>query len=164
MKKNTSILHLVIIPIVLFLVTINTQSVKAQSSTFEPKDPKLYKTIFHMDSVMFNAFNTQNLEVLKTSFADNVEFYHDNGGLSNYEATMDAFKKLFGTNPGLKRELVQGTLEVYPIPDYGAVEIGLHRFIHTENGKEVIGTFKFVHTWQYKDGQWKVTRVVSVGH
>ncbi|MDB5108966.1 MAG: hypothetical protein JWR67_80 [Mucilaginibacter sp.] len=117
-----------------------------------------------MDSVIFDAFNTQNLEVLKTVFADNLEFYHDKGGLSDYQGTINSFKKVFKENPGLKRELIKGTLEVYPVPGYGAIEIGIHRFIHIENGKQVIGEFKFIHTWQYKNNEWKITRVVSVGH
>ena len=117
-----------------------------------------------MDSVMFDAFNTQNLDVLKTLFADNVEFYHDRGGLGNYDTTIAAFKNNFAQGLDLKRELVKGTLEIYPIPGFGAVEMGVHTFTHKENGKDVVGSFKFVHTWQLKDGSWKVTRVVSVGH
>ena len=56
------------------------------------------------------------------------------------------------------------TLEVYPIKDYGAIETGTHRFCHTEEGKEICGTFKFLHIWQKEGTTWKVTRVVSYGH
>jgi len=42
--------------------------------------------------------------------------------------------------------------------------LGMPRTIHTENGKELVSLFKFIHTWQYKDNQWKITRVVSMGH
>lgn len=139
------------------------QTAYAQTSATHP-DSKLYKTIVHMDSVMFDAFNTQKLDVLKTVFAANVEFYHDLGGMTDYEATMTGFKNMFAQHLGLKRELVQNSLEIYPIPNYGAVEMGVHTFTHKENGKDVVGTFKFVHTWQFKDGVWKVTRVISVGH
>jgi hypothetical protein len=119
-----------------------------------------------MDSVMFDAFNTQNLTILKTVFAENLEFYHDNDGLSDYTSNMESFRRNFEThaNNPLRRELVQGSLEVYPVPGYGAIEIGMHRFIHTENGKQIIGVYKFTLVWQYKDNEWKVTRVVSVGH
>jgi len=64
----------------------------------------------------------------------------------------------------LQRYELTGKMEVYPIPGYGAVEMGEHRFTHMENGKEVVGIFKFTHVWQYKETAWKVTRVVSVGH
>ncbi|MDF2431560.1 MAG: hypothetical protein JWP44_1191 [Mucilaginibacter sp.] len=117
-----------------------------------------------MDSVMFNAFNTHNLEVLKTLFAPNVEFYHDRGGLQDYQTTMNGFKGVFATTPDLRRELVPGTLEVYPIPGFGAIEIGTHRFVHLESGQPSIGVYQFIHTWQFKDDQWKITRVISIGH
>jgi len=117
-----------------------------------------------MDSLMFDAFNTHNLEALKTLFAPNLEFYHDKGGLNGYDVTINNFKSIFASTPGLHRELVPGTLEVYAIPGYGAVEIGEHRFIHVENGQTQIGLYKFIHTWQFKNNQWQVTRVVSVGH
>jgi len=61
------------------------------------------------------------------------------------------------------RELVLGTLEVYPMANYGAVEIGVHRFHHPGNADDV-GEAKFIHLWQNKDGVWKVTRVISFDH
>ena len=60
----------------------------------------------------------------------------------------------------MNRELVQGTLEVYPLHGYGAVEIGIHRFRHS-GIDDNIGEAKFVHIWRFKDGAWKVTRVMS---
>lgn len=155
---------ILVVSVILLVFIFNIQTVRSQNVTAGGEDTKLYQAIAHMDSVVFNAFNTHNLEVLKSVFATNVEFYHDKGGLSDYNSTISSFKKLFEVNPGLRRELVQGTLEVYPVPGYGAVEIGIHRFVHTENGKEVVGTFKFIHIWQFKDNQWKATRVISVGH
>ena len=62
------------------------------------------------------------------------------------------------------RELVDGSLEVYPIKGYGAIEIGAHRFCHTEDGKPDCGTFRFLQVWRFKDGAWKVSRDVSFGH
>ena len=145
--------------VIFFYYALSTQAVLAQSN-----DQALYKKIEHMDSVTFNAFNTHNLAVLKSVFAESLEFYHDKGGLSNYFSAMESFKAVFQNDPDLHRELVKGTLEVYPIPGYGAVEMGEHRFSHFENGKELVAVFKFTHIWQFKDNEWKVTRVVSVGH
>lgn len=126
----------------------------------------LYNTILHMDSVMFDAFNAHDLEKLKTTFSNDLEFYHDNGGLTNYQETMENFQKLFEKNKstGLRRDMIQGSLEVYPIKNFGAVEICRHRFCHIENSKNDYGVFKNIMTWQYKGGQWKVNRVISVDH
>ena len=127
---------------------------------------ELYDEIAHMDSVMFAAFNAHDLEKLQSVFSEDLEFYHDKGGLTGYAQTMENFKKLFSTNKttGLRRDLVKGSLEVYPIKDYGAIETCLHRFCHLENGKNDCGTFKNIMVWQLKNGQWKVTRVISYDH
>jgi hypothetical protein len=125
---------------------------------------ELYDTIAHMDSVLFEAFSTHNLDKLKTLFTDDLEFYHDLGGLTNYEQNMEAFKNNFAKNNRLRRELVPGSLEVYPVKDYGAIETGAHKFCHTENGEEQCGTFRFVHVWQKKNGEWKISRVISYAH
>lgn len=138
-------------------------------STPKPNTPvsqELYAEIAHMDSVMFNAFNAHDVEKLKTTFSEDLEFYHDKGGLTGYVQSMENFSKLFENNKatGLRRDLVKGSLEVYPIKDYGAIETCLHKFCHVENGKNDCGTFKNVMVWQKKDGQWRVTRVVSYDH
>ena len=63
----------------------------------------------------------------------------------------------------MTRELVPGSLEVYPIAGYGAVEIGVHRFHHPDDESNV-GEAKFVQLWQNKDGGWKISRVISFDH
>jgi hypothetical protein len=97
-------------------------------------------------------------------FTENLEFYHDKGGLTGYSQTIDFMTAVAKSNNDLRRDLVPGTLEVYPIPNYGAMEIGSHTFCHQENGKQDCGTFKFVHIWKKIGNEWKITRVVSYGH
>ena len=48
---------------------------------------------------------------------------------------MRDFESMFAQGNNMTRELVGNTLEVYPIKDYGAIEIGAHRFCHVENGQ-----------------------------
>jgi ketosteroid isomerase-like protein len=138
--------------------------VGVSDSEAPPGSQQLYNEIERMDGVLFDAFNTQNLNKLKTLFTDDLEFYQDNEGLALYQQTMKDFKSMFEQNNKLRRELVKGSLEVYPIKNYGAIEIGLHKFCHIENGKDECGTFKFVHVWQNKGGEWKISRVISYNH
>ena len=127
-------------------------------------DDSLFNQIAHLDSVLFNAFNGRDIETFKKLFTTDLEFYHDKGGLTGYEYTIQSLKNTAARNDGLKRELVPGSLEVYPIKDYGAIQIGAHRFCHVENGKQDCGTFKFVHIWKKFGNDWKITRVVSYDH
>ncbi|GAA4034375.1 hypothetical protein GCM10022409_18430 [Hymenobacter glaciei] len=131
---------------------------------YVPASRDLYDTIAHMDSVLFDAFNNRNLEKQKTIFATDLEFYHDNGGLTNYNQVIENTRRLFDQNNGLRRTLIPGSLQVYPIKDYGAIETGMHQFCHPENGRDDCGTFKFVHIWQKRVDGWKLTRVISYEH
>jgi hypothetical protein len=125
---------------------------------------ELYNTILHMDSVLFNGYNTHNVDEIKKYFTEDLEFYHDKGGLSSYADNIKGFIQVFKDNKDIRRDLVPGTLEVYPVKNYGAMEIGEHRFCHTENGNQDCGTFKFAMVWQLKNGEWKISRVISYGH
>jgi ketosteroid isomerase-like protein len=113
---------------------------------------------------MFDAFNAHDIDRLMPFFSEQVEFFHDTGGLAGYRDLRAGFTSNFVKNNGLRRDLVPGSLEVYPIRGYGAIEVGAHRFCHKEDGRDDCGTFKFVQVWQQKDGQWNVTRVISYGH
>ena len=138
----------------------------SQVKGYTPVSRELYDTIAYLDSMFFNAFNTKNLDKLEAFLSDNLEFYHDLGGVTNYTQNIDAFKRTFESERKVRRELVRSTLEVYPIKDYGAVETGIHRFYATEKGqKEKLSSeAKFVQVWQEKDGEWKITRIISYGH
>lgn len=134
--------------------------------SYSPVSKELYDTIAYFDAVFFNAFNTHNFDKLKTFLSEDLEFYHDLGGVTNYDQNLAAFKKTFESDRSVRRELVESTLEVYPIKGYGAVETGTHRFYATEKGQQekLSSEAKFVQIWQNKDGAWKIARIISYGH
>lgn len=136
----------------------------AQEKKVAPTSSELYHEIEQMDEIMFNAFNEKDFKKFKSLFTNDLEWFQDNGGLLNYETVFTNFSNMFKNENKLTRKLVKGTLEVHPIKDYGAIETGMHEFRHMENGKEEIGTFKFLMIWQKKDNQWKISRVVSYNH
>jgi hypothetical protein len=144
---------------------------------------KLFETMQSLDSQLFEAANHCDYEKLTALVDENLEFYHDQGGLMlGRPAFLDAIKN--NTCGVMIRELVPTTFQVYPIKDYGAIEMGVHRFHHPGHEKEFpaakqlgmtrfldpgaaewpVGEAKFLHIWQLKDGNWKLTRVVSYGH
>lgn len=119
-----------------------------------------------LDSALFAAFNAHDAASLGTWFTSDLEFYHDKTGLAGYDSTMAGFVRLF-TQPAtadMRRELVPGTLDVYPLGDFGLLEICQHRFCHTENGKEECGTFKNIMIWRQEGTSYKVSRVISYDH
>ena len=126
----------------------------------------LYKTIASMDSVFFRAFNSCDVETSKSFFTEDLEFYHDAGGLTDYLQNIRSIEQRCSRETKVRRELVEGSLQVFPIKNFGAIEIGSHRFYYTEKGKEekLDGTFKFVHIWKNVNGKWKMCRVISYDH
>ena len=143
------------------LVTI---SVSAQEKKVAPTPLELYKEIERADSILFQAFNRQDMATFKAMFTKDLEWFQDNGGLIPYKTVFENFGNTFKNENKLSRVLVKESLEVHPLKDYGAIETGSHQFRHFENGKEEVGTFKFLMIWNKKDGQWKISRVVSYDH
>ena len=155
MKKRIA-LELMAIMLVAPLARIQAQSPPAPSP--------LFLKIQSLDTQLFDAYNHCDLEKFGSMLAEDLEFYHDVGGLSrSRQATVDAVRtNICGK---VTRELVPGTLEVYPIANYGAVEIGVHRFHHPgQENVQPVGEAKFVQLWQNTGGQWKLTRVISFDH
>jgi hypothetical protein len=137
---------------------------EAQEKKTAPTSDAFFRQIERMDSILFNAFNTQNMAIFKPMFTKDLEWYQDNDGLIPYKMVFENFAKTFKKPYKLSRQLVAGSLEVHPIKNYGAIEIGVHRFSHIENGKEELGTFKFVMLWKKINEQWKISRVISYDH
>lgn len=122
---------------------------------------ELDKTVTALDAALFDSYNKCDLEKFKSFFVDDVEFYHDQGGVTlGAQALTDAVKKnICGQTT---RELV--SLQVFYMKGYGALETGVHRFHHPGHEEIGVGEGRFVHLWQYKDGAWKITRVISYDH
>ena len=143
----------------LFLVLAIPAS--AQEKKAAPASKELYKEIERAESILFHAFNKQDMTTFKAMFTEDLEWFQDNGGLIPYKTVFENFGNTFRNENKLTRELVKGSLEVHPIKDYGAIQIGKHQFRHIENGKEEVGTFKFLMIWENKNGKWRISRVVS---
>jgi hypothetical protein len=127
-----------------------------------PESKELYDTIARIDSIFFDAYNTCKLDVFASLISDDIEFYHDRGGLSTSKSDLvESIKKNICGK--VTRELLAGSIEVYPIPNYGAVQIGAHRFYNNQEKERGPSRFaRFVSTWHRENGQWKLARVISL--
>ena len=129
---------------------------------YVPESQALCDTIARMDSLLFDAYNTCKLEAFESMVSDDIEFYHDRGGLDTSKSNL--IKALKNNICGkVTRQLLKGSIEVYPIPNYGAVQMGIHRFYNNQEGDRGTSRYsKFVHTWHRENGQWKLARVISL--
>jgi len=123
----------------------------------------LRKTVADLDTALFDSFNRCDAEKFASYFTPQTEFYHDQAGLSiGVESITDALKKNICGK--VRRELVAGSMEVHPIPGFGALQLGTHTFHHPGQNPDDPGIAKFAHLWQNKDGVWKLVRVLSYDH
>lgn len=115
-----------------------------------------------MDSVLFGAYNICDLTTMADCFSSDIEFYHDQGGLmANKDSIMAATKKNICGK--VTRVLIEGSIEVYPIKGYGAIEMGQHYFINNQEPPPAHPSIgKFVHTWKKEGDKWRITRVISL--
>jgi hypothetical protein len=130
--------------LILLLLTISIYSTVIAQSQNERKvattQKELFNKVAQLDSSLFAAYNSKKLDLMKTYFTNDLEWYQDNGGLIGFEKVFENFNSIFNRDYDLKRNLIKESLEVHPIEGYGAIEIGKHQFKHIENGKLEIGT------------------------
>jgi hypothetical protein len=123
------------------------------------------------DALMFEqGFNQCNLAITAELITDDLEFYHDNGGIDKGKnAFLQTLKEGLcrtGNNP-IRRHLVSNSLSVFPMYDngklYGAIQMGKHGFAAPDenfDGKAA----SFIHLWLIEDDKWKIARVMSYDH
>ena len=147
----------------IWLVSFSTQAQDVQAPVYKPDDPALFETIARMDSLFFGDYNTctVHLQEYADFYAEDLEFYHDKGGYmhSKKEVVDGTQKNICGK---VTRHLIPGTLEIYPIANYGAIEIGYHYFRNSAEPNAVPHPGRFVITWHKTPEGWKITRVISL--
>lgn len=151
------------------IVLLFTLAANAQLDTTST----LYKTIKTCDSLLFNiGYNTCDISQFETLVSDKFEFYHDKSGITN---TKLAF--IVSIKDGLckmkykpRRELVEGSMEVFPLENngvvYGAIQTGKHRFyaLGIDGVVKLTSIARFTHVWLIENGKWKFSRGLSYDH
>lgn len=153
----------------LFAILAVHNTTKAQ----EPTNSVLHKTLKTKDSLLFEVgFNTCDLKPFEVLVSEKFEFYHDQSGITpNKAAFLESIRNgLCKLSYRPRRELVQGSLVVYPLYKngvlYGAIQMGKHRFFAIEKDKPEYFTSiaKFTHVWLLENGEWKLVSVLSYDH
>src|ERR1700730_3799001 len=92
-------------------------------------------TILLMDSLFWSAYNNCDTAKFQEFFTNDVEFYHDKGGitLGLEDLTTSIKKNVCGNeNFRIRREAVPGSVKVFPLQNsnviYGAIISGAHFF------------------------------------
>jgi ketosteroid isomerase-like protein len=126
------------------------------------------------DQALFSAFFDRcDVEALSKMVTDDLEMFHDKNGYMTKSGkefldgiTATCARQKTGEDYRSRREVVPGTLKVYPLNNYGAVETGVHRFYQLLPGKpeKLVEVSQFTHIWKKEDSGWKLARVLSYDH
>jgi hypothetical protein len=126
------------------------------------------------DLAFFSAFFDRcDVEALRGMVTDDFEMFHDKGGrvsaskaefIKNIEGTCARQKT--GEDYRARRELSVPSLKVYPLNNYGAIEVGEHRFYQLLPGKpeKLVEISLFTQVWKKEGSAWKLARVLSYDH
>lgn len=139
-----------------------------------PQGAELRNSIAARDAELFELFfRGCDPARLRTMLADDIEFYHDKDGFvfRSADEMVAAYAKtcVERAKPDAwrsRRELLANTLIVDPVPGFGAMEAGEHRFYERKGDgpEQLAGQAQFSMVWKWEDGQWKLSRVLSYGH
>ncbi len=163
--KQMKIVKLVLSAVLVSILLTSCNSQQESKSTaipeYKPDDQELYNSIVAMDKAYFDAYNSCDLITQTEMYSDDIEFYHDKGGVMTVKQDIiDALEKNICGK--VTRELVEGSIEVYPIKDYGAVQMGYHKFHNNQEPNAPSNPSKFIMLWQYDNDAWKITKVISL--
>ena len=139
-----------------------------------PEGAALTAAIAARDAEFFaTQFDRCEPERIAAMVTPDLEFYHDIGGrvavtgeayVADYRKACEARKSPDAWRS--RRELVAGTMKVYPIPGYGAVEEGTHLFYERQGDgpEKLVGRARFSALWKLENGRWLLARVFSIDH
>lgn len=157
--KNSTLAAILVLAMGFVLLSFRPIEERLFASSKE--DTALYDAIVKMDSIYFTAYNNCDIVAQAKIYDEDLEFYHDKGGLSTSkkEILESLEKNICGK---VTRELVEGSIEVYPIAGFGAVEIGMHKFHNNQEPDAISNPSKFITIWKQAGGSWKISRVISL--
>jgi len=114
LSLTNSAFKLTLLPILCVLLL----PVTSRNQQTSPKQEELLTIISSLDHAFFEAYNKCELSKIESLFTSDIEFYHEKRGqLTSRQTVMEALSiNLCGDkNNRVRRELVEGTLQVYPI-------------------------------------------------
>ena len=128
---------------------------------YDPIDKNVYEVIVAKDKEYFDAYNTCDMKKQAALYSEELEFFHDKGGLStSKEELLTAIENNICGK--VTRTLIEGSIEVYPIKDYGAIEIGYHKFYNNQEPNAKSKPSRFIMVWKNEGEKWLISKVISL--
>jgi hypothetical protein len=120
-------------------------------------------------AVLFERCEPERMRALVTA---DIEFYHDRDGVvRSADAFVADYARFCHARQApdawrSRRELVAASLNVHPVPGYGAIEDGEHLFYERrgDGPEHLVGRARFTQLWALTPDGWRLARVLSYAH
>jgi len=167
-KGKPSMFHRVVAPVLCLALTTSAALAESRS------EPELETLFADLDRQLFEvAFNDCDLDAAAALVAEDLEFYHDQGGATH---SREAFlgnveRNICSREEPLRRDLLPGSMRIEPLRSggelYGVIQFGAHTFtiLHDDGSETLTGQADFANLWLLgDDGDWVLSRVLSYAH
>lgn len=139
-----------------------------------PEGPALTDAIAARDAEFFALlFDRCEPERMRAYLTPDFEMYHDRGGVvaSDAESFLADYRRNCEQRHApdawrSRRELLRPTLNVHPVPGFGAIEDGEHQFYERrgDGPERLAGHARFTQLWKLTPEGWRLARVFSYAH
>jgi hypothetical protein len=156
------------------MLVLLAMSLAAADPVVLPEGPALTGAIRARDSEIFELiFLGCDPARLRTMLTPDFEMYHDRGGVvaRNAETFVAEHDRACRERQApdawrSRRELIASTLNVHPVPGYGAIEDGEHQFYERrgDGPERLAGHARFTQIWALTADGWRLARVFSYAH
>jgi len=155
----------VTLPLLIFFIAAcsnkQTGIQKQEAYVYEIDSQELYDKLIKLDSLYWKSYNTCDMKTQASMYADSLEFYHDKAGLTtSKQDVLNGIKN--NVCDKVTRELIPGSIEIYPIKDYGAIVMGVHKFHNKQEPDAPSHPGRYIVIWQQTGNDWKMKRVISL--
>ena len=127
---------------------------------------QLLSEIGAADQQFYSAFERCDVAGYGAMLSEDLEFYQDHTGKTNYVENLQALQSRCSDGIKLRRTLESGSLIVNAVPGFGAIQAGIQQFFsQTLSGEEHLeATARFTNVWTKTSGTWKLVRIISYDH
>jgi hypothetical protein len=134
-----------------------------------PVPSSIEQQVKRADDAFWAAFNACDRSRMAAALAPDVEFYHDKTGSTTLrDSVINSLMDGPCGTPGLhvRRELVADSVSYDPVPGFGAILTGRHRFYARRDGQpeRLDGEARFAIVWQDLKGKPLMRRILSYAH
>ncbi|WP_373395860.1 nuclear transport factor 2 family protein [Algoriphagus halophilus] len=156
----------------MFILFFVSSQLKAQENNIGSDSSSIKQQILEFNSDYWKAYNACDVEKILSMESEDIEFYHDRGGLTIGQSESKKVWENFCKKKEWKLEaILMDDIKVYELKDsgnlYAAIIIGelsFHAIRLSDGEKFPAGFSSYTTVLNYENGEWRMSRALSYNH